>query len=45
MYISAHLVCLTLGEKEYYVMYPEGASYLPARKVEVKDTTGAGDAF
>ena len=45
MDMGAHLVCLTLGEKGCYVMHQEGAFYLPARKVEVKDTTGAGDAF
>lgn len=45
MALGAHLVCLTLGEEGCYVMHQEGAFYLPARKVEVKDTTGAGDAF
>ncbi|WP_020571408.1 carbohydrate kinase family protein [Neolewinella persica] len=45
MDLGAHLVCLTLGEEGCYVMHQNGAFYLPARKVEVKDTTGAGDAF
>jgi fructokinase len=45
MDMGAHLVCLTLGEEGCYVMHEDGAFYLPARKVEVKDTTGAGDAF
>jgi fructokinase len=45
MDLGAHLVCLTLGEEGCFVMHEEGDFYLPARKVEVKDTTGAGDAF
>ncbi|MFK8162647.1 MAG: carbohydrate kinase family protein [Lewinella sp.] len=45
MDLGAHLVCLTLGEEGCFVMHAEGEFYLPAREVEVKDTTGAGDAF
>ncbi len=43
--LGAHVVCLTLGEEGCFVVHPEGEFYLPARPVEVKDTTGAGDAF
>lgn len=45
MDMGAHLVCLTLGAEGCYIMHPGGAFFLPAREVEVKDTTGAGDAF
>lgn len=45
MDLGAHLVCLTLGEEGCFVMHQEGEFYLPANEVEVKDTTGAGDAF
>lgn len=43
--MGAHVVCLTLGEEGCFVVHDDGEFYLPARKVEVKDTTGAGDAF
>ncbi len=43
--MGATEVCFTLGDKGCWVGNTEGAHYLPARKVEVKDTTGAGDAF
>lgn len=43
--MGAAEVCFTLGDKGCWVGNTEGAHYLPARKVEVKDTTGAGDAF
>ena len=43
--LGAYLVCLTLGEEGCFVVHPDGEFYLPAREVEVKDTTGAGDAF
>lgn len=43
--LGAELVCLTLGEEGCYVMTATEHFHLPARKVEVKDTTGAGDAF
>lgn len=43
--LGASLVCLTLGEEGCFVVHPDGEFYLPAREVEVKDTTGAGDAF
>lgn len=43
--LGAHLVCLTLGEQGVYVLSDQGGFHLEARKVEVKDTTGAGDAF
>lgn len=44
--MGATEVCFTLGDKGCWVgNSPEDAYHLPARKVEVKDTTGAGDAF
>lgn len=43
--LGAKLVCLTLGEDGCYVMTAAEHFHLPAREVEVKDTTGAGDAF
>ena len=43
--MGATEVCFTLGDKGCWVGNTEGAHYLPARKVEVKDTPGAGDAF
>jgi sugar/nucleoside kinase (ribokinase family) len=42
---GATLVCVTMGGKGAYVADQNGGEFLPARKVEVKDTTGAGDAF
>ena len=43
--LGAGVVCLTLGEEGCYV-YTDGENFsLPARPVEVQDTTGAGDAF
>ena len=43
--LGAGVVCLTLGEAGCYV-YTNGEHFtLPARPVEVQDTTGAGDAF
>lgn len=45
MKMGATEVCFTLGDKGCWVGNADGAHYLPARKVEVKDTTGAGDAF
>ncbi|MEL6357678.1 MAG: carbohydrate kinase family protein, partial [Bacteroidota bacterium] len=43
--LGAKLVCLTMGEQGVYVVSNEGDFHLEARPVEVKDTTGAGDAF
>jgi sugar/nucleoside kinase (ribokinase family) len=43
--LGAREVCVTLGGDGCYVASPTEAFFLPARKVEVKDTTGAGDAF
>lgn len=43
--LGARLVCLTMGEQGVYVVSEEGDFHLEARPVEVKDTTGAGDAF
>jgi sugar/nucleoside kinase (ribokinase family) len=43
--LGAKEVCVTLGGDGCYVASREESFFLPARKVEVKDTTGAGDAF
>ncbi len=43
--LGAKIVCVTLGGDGCYVADTEGGHFLEARKVEVKDTTGAGDAF
>ncbi len=43
--LGAKIVCLTLGEEGVYVKSLHTDFHLAARKVEVKDTTGAGDAF
>lgn len=39
------LVAIKLGSRGAYLAWPQGELLLPAFKVEVKDTTGAGDAF
>ncbi|MBL7828139.1 MAG: hypothetical protein JNJ57_16025 [Saprospiraceae bacterium] len=43
--MGASEVCFTLGENGCWVGNGEENHFLPARPVEVKDTTGAGDAF
>lgn len=43
--LGASLVCVTLGGDGCFVATPQEGHFLPARPVEVKDTTGAGDAF
>lgn len=43
--MGASEICYTLGENGCWVGNSEGNHFLPARPVEVKDTTGAGDAF
>lgn len=43
--LGAKEVCLTLGGNGCWVANSKETKFLPARKVEVKDTTGAGDAF
>lgn len=43
--MGASEVCFTLGEKGCWVGNGDEKHYLPARSVDVKDTTGAGDAF
>ena len=43
--MGAGVVCLTLGEKGCYVLHDGGEFSLPARPIDVMDTTGAGDAF
>ena len=44
---GARLVCLTDGPAGNYVATPENpdADFFPALKLDVKDSTGAGDAF
>ena len=42
---GATQVCFTQGDKGVWVADQENESYLPARKIKVVDTTGAGDAF
>jgi sugar/nucleoside kinase (ribokinase family) len=42
---GADMVCLTMGEGGSYVLHDDGHFHLPVRPVEVRDTTGAGDAF
>lgn len=43
--LGASEACITLGSEGCFVARAEDRLFLPARKVEVKDTTGAGDAF
>ncbi len=43
--MGAREVCFTLGADGCWVANNEERHYLPARPVDVKDTTGAGDAF
>lgn len=45
LHLGAKEVCVTLGSEGCYVANKEEQYFLPARKIEVKDTTGAGDAF
>ncbi len=45
MKMGATEVCFTLGEKGCWVGDAQEQHFLDARPVEVKDTTGAGDAF
>jgi fructokinase len=39
------LVVVTLGARGCYVDHPSGRDWLPGERVEVVDTTGAGDGF
>ena len=43
--LGAREVCVTLGGDGSWVGSESGKHFLPARPVEVVDTTGAGDAF
>ena len=43
--LGAGIVCLTLGAEGCYVSSDEGVFAQDVREVDVKDTTGAGDAF
>lgn len=43
--LGAGVVAITLGERGAMVAWKGGASLLRAPKVEVRDATGAGDAF
>jgi sugar/nucleoside kinase (ribokinase family) len=42
---GASLICFTMGAKGSKVITNEGEWYYAAQPVEVKDATGAGDAF
>jgi ribokinase len=42
---GSKLVAIKLGSQGAYLAWPQGDLLLPAFQVEVKDTTGAGDAF
>lgn len=44
-HLGAKEVCLTLGSQGCWVSDSKHLEYLPSRAIEVKDTTGAGDAF
>ncbi len=43
--MGASLVCVTMGGDGAYVADSKKGEFLQARQVNVKDTTGAGDAF
>lgn len=43
--MGASEVCFTMGSKGCQVGDAQERHFVPAREVEVKDTTGAGDAF
>jgi sugar/nucleoside kinase (ribokinase family) len=43
--LGAKEVCLTLGGEGCWIASESERHFLPARPIEVKDTTGAGDAF
>jgi sugar/nucleoside kinase (ribokinase family) len=45
MKMGAAEVCYTLGDKGCWIGNGTEQHFLPARPIEVKDTTGAGDAF
>lgn len=43
--LGAAIVCVTMGGEGAFVATKSEKHFLPARPVEIKDTTGAGDAF
>lgn len=43
--MGAKQVCYTIGAEGCWVADSQNETYLPARKVKIADTTGAGDAF
>jgi sugar/nucleoside kinase (ribokinase family) len=43
--IGAKEICYTLGSEGLWVANNEEQIFLPSRPIDVKDTTGAGDAF
>ncbi|MEM9885156.1 MAG: carbohydrate kinase [Bacteroidota bacterium] len=43
--LGAKIVCITLGSEGVWAMSSKETHFLPSRPIEVKDTTGAGDAF
>jgi fructokinase len=44
---GASLICYTMGEKGSFISYDHGKKSveIPSQKIDVKDTTGAGDAY
>ncbi len=43
--MGARLVCMTRGAKGVSAYWPGGEVFVPARRVDVVDTVGAGDTF
>jgi sugar/nucleoside kinase (ribokinase family) len=43
--LGAGQVCITLGSEGCYVAGARDSAHLTGRRIDVKDTTGAGDAF
>lgn len=43
--LGAREICLTLGPRGLYVGFEDQINRLAPRRIQVKDTTGAGDAF
>jgi sugar/nucleoside kinase (ribokinase family) len=43
--LGATEICFTLGDKGCWVSSADERHFLPSRPLDVKDTTGAGDAF
>ncbi|MEZ4961612.1 MAG: sugar kinase [Saprospiraceae bacterium] len=43
--LGANIVCVTMGGEGSFTASADESHFLQARKIDVKDTTGAGDAF